>query len=183
MNEINRTGNDYIGYEYKELVVDKKQVSLYLDGFENFGWEIDTRHKVPEIVESNKGGKTTIRLKRDRKIMNKAELTRLQRNFEDCMRQLDILENSKSSMATVIALIIAVVGTAFMTCSVFAVTHEPPLMFLGAILGVFGFVGWGLPVFVYKKMVLSKTQEINPLIEIKQDEVYEICEKGHKLLL
>lgn len=183
MNEINRTGEGYIGYEYKELAVDKKQVSLYLDGFENFGWEIDTRHKQSEIVESSKSGKITLRLKRDRKIMNKAELTRLQRNFEDCMKQMEDLENSKTSLATVVSLIIAILGTAFIACSVFAVTHEPPLILLCVVLAIPGFVGWIVPLFAYKKLVRRKTQEINPLIEVKQDEVYEICEKGHKLLV
>lgn len=183
MNEINRAGEDYIGYEYKELVVEKKQVSLYLDGFENFGWEIDARHSQSEIVESNKSGKTVIRLRRNRKIMNKAELTRLQRNFEDCMKQIENLENSKSSMAIVVSLIIGIIGTAFIAGSVFAVTHEPPYILLCAVLAIPGFIGWAVPFFAYKKMVLRKTQEINPLIERKQDEIYEICEKGHKLLV
>ncbi|MDD3222879.1 MAG: hypothetical protein EOM34_10760 [Clostridia bacterium] len=181
MNEIYKTGNDYIGYEYKELVVEKKQVSFYLDGFENFGWEIDNRQ--PEIVESNKHGKTVIRLKRDRKIMNKAELTRLQRNFEDCMKQMDSLENSKTSLATVVALIIGILGTAFIACSVFAVTHEPPLILLCIILAIPGFVGWIAPFFVYKRLALNKARALAPLIEKKQDEIYEICEKGHKLLV
>ena len=181
MNEIKRASDDYIGYEYKELVVDKKQVSFYLDGFENFGWEID--EKYPPVVESNHSGKTVIKLKRNRKIMNKAELTRLQRNFEDCMRQIDSLENSKTSLATVTALIIAILGTAFMTCSTFSAVHEPPFILLCIVLAIPGFVGWILPVFAYRKIVRSKTQELAPLIEKKQDEAYEICEKGHKLLL
>lgn len=181
MNEIKRAGDNYIGYEYKELVVDKKQVSFYLDGFENFGWEIDERY--PQVVESNQNGKTIIKLKRNRKIMNKAELTRLQRNFEDCMRQIDSLEGSKTSLATVVALIIAILGTAFMTCATFAAVHEPPFILLCIVLAIPGFIGWFMPVFAYRKIVRTKTQELAPLIEKKQDEVYEICEKGHKLLI
>lgn len=178
---MNRGSNDFIGYEYKELVVDKSKVSLYMDGFENFGWEIDERQ--PRIVESNKAGKTVIRLKRNRKIMNKAELTRLQRNFEDCMRQMDSLESSKTSLATVVSLIIGILGTAFMACSTFAVVHEPPLILACVILAIPGFIGWITPVFLYKKIVLKKTVQLAPLLEKKQDELYEICEKGHKLLV
>ncbi|MDD3367673.1 MAG: hypothetical protein PHP50_02125 [Lachnospiraceae bacterium] len=181
MNEMNRAGADYIGYEYKELVVEKKEVSFYLDGFENFGWEIDERQ--PEIVESNKNGKTVIRLKRNRKIMNKAELTRLQRNFEDCMRQMNSLENSKTSLATAASLLLGILGTAFIAGSTFAVTHEPPLILLCIILAIPGFMGWLAPIFIYKRLVLKKTNELAPMIEQKQDEIYEICEKGHKLLL
>lgn len=181
MNEINRSGDDYIGYEYKELVVDKKQVSLYLDGFENFGWQVDERY--PEVVESNKNGKTLIRLKRNRKIMNKAELTRLQRNFEDCMKQIDSLENSKTSLATAMSLAIAIIGTAFVAGSTFAVTHNPPVIWLCILLAIPGFIGWISPIFTYKRMVLKKTEELAPLMEKKRDELYEICEKGHKLLV
>ena len=43
----------------------------------------------------------TLRLKRDRKIVNKTELTRLQRNFEACVREIQSLENSKTSKATI----------------------------------------------------------------------------------
>lgn len=182
MSEImNRKSPDYVGYEYKELTVDKDQVSYYLDGFENFGWEIDDRF--PKIAESNAAGKAVIRLKRNRKIMNKAELTRLQRNFEDCMRQISSLQSNKTSQATIVSLVIAIIGTAFMAGSVFAVTHEPPLILLCIVLAIPGFIGWLIPVFVYRKIVNKKTQELDFLIEKKREELDEICEKGYKLLI
>lgn len=67
-------------------------------------------------------GKNLLCLRRDRKIINKAELTRLQRNFEDCMRQVDMLERSKTSKASAAAISIGIIGTMFMAGSVFAVT-------------------------------------------------------------
>ncbi|MDD3339148.1 MAG: hypothetical protein PHS82_09865 [Lachnospiraceae bacterium] len=181
MNEINETSRGYIGYEYKELVLEKSQISFYIDGYENFGWEMDERQQNP--VESDKIGKATIRLKRDRKIMNKAELTRLQRHFEDCLKQVSMMEASKASAATAIALIIGLLGTAFMACSTFAVTHEPPFVLLCIVLAIPGFAGWVLPYFAYKKIVWKKSQELEPLIEQKREEIYEICEKGHNLLV
>lgn len=181
MNERNETSREYIGYEYKELVVDKSEISFYLDGYENFGWGLDERHQSP--VESSNKGKSVLRLKRDRKIMNKAELTRLQRHFEDCMNQINAMEASKNGTATMIALIIGILGTAFMACATFAIIHEPPRILLCIVLAIPGFVGWALPAFVYKKMVLKKSQELNPLIEEKREEIYEICEKGHNLLV
>ena len=60
-----------------------------------------------------KGGKTpgslasdklVIRLKRDRRIVNKAELTRLQRNFEACVREIEELEKRKTSAAAAAAI-------------------------------------------------------------------------------
>ena len=121
-------------------------------------------------------------MKRNRKIVNKMELTRLQRNFEACMAEIASLEKSKTSAATVYALIIALIGTAFMAGSTFAVTAPAPQILLCIILAVPGFIGWILPVFVYRRTVRKKTKELNPLIEEKYDEIYELCEKGSKLL-
>ena len=45
-----------------------------------------------------------------------------------------------------------------------------------------GFLGWILPYFLYKKIVRNQTEKLTPMIEAKYDEIYEICEKGNKLL-
>ncbi|OUQ20429.1 hypothetical protein B5E82_02935 [Lachnoclostridium sp. An138] len=36
--------------------------------------------------------------------------------------------------------------------------------------------------FLYKKLVRKRTEKAVPLIEIQFDEIYEICEKGHKFI-
>ena len=41
--------NTYIGYEYKEISVAAKDVSLFLDAYENFGW-------VPESPRRSRPG-------------------------------------------------------------------------------------------------------------------------------
>ena len=61
-----------------------------------------------------------MKFKRDRKVRNKAELTRLQRQFDSCVSEIESLERSKYLRASVFAYIIGVVGTAFMAGSVFA---------------------------------------------------------------
>ena len=122
-----------------------------------------------------------LRLKRNRKLVNKMELTRLQRNFEACVNEIETLEKSKTSQATVSALIIGILGTAFMAGSTFAVTAQPPQVILCIILAIPGFIGWLLPYFVYKRSVEKQTKKLTPLIEEKYDEIYEICEKGNKL--
>lgn len=118
---------EFVGYEYKEVITDKSRVSFLLDGYENFGWELDGN--ITEVFGENrnpvKQSNVILRLKRNRKIINKMELTRLQRNFESCVREIDMLEKSKTSAATIYALIIAVVGTAFMAGATFAVTAQP----------------------------------------------------------
>ena len=169
---------DFVGYDYREITVEKNQLSEYRDGYECFGWVLDENH--PELKESSK---VVLRFKRNRKIINKTELTRLQRHFEDCMRQISELERSKNRIGSIVALIIGIVGCAFMAGSVFAVTNHPPQIIACILLAIPGFAGWTLPFFLYRWATNKKTEQVNPLIDKKRDEAYEICEKGHKLLL
>lgn len=75
-----------------------------------------------------------------------------------------------------------ILGTAFMAGATFAVTAQPPHILLCIILAIPGFLGWILPYFLYKTAVRRQTEKMTPLIEEKYDEIYEICEKGNKLL-
>lgn len=178
MEKLERSSKSYVGYEYKEIRADGSNISFYLDCYENFGWVLD--ETASQMKES---GITTLCLKRDRKIINKQELTRLQRNFEDCMNQITSLENSKTSKATAYSLIIGFIGTVFMAGSVFAVTGQPPLIWLCILLGIPGIIGWTAPVLMYKYIVDRRAEVVNPLIDEKYDEIYEICEKGSKLIV
>lgn len=177
MDMTDRNNRSYIGFDYKEFMADSSRASMYIDGYQSFGWELDNNQN-----SSKEAGRVLFRLKRDRKIINKAELTRLQRNFEDCMRQVDILESSKTSKATGAAIAIGVIGTMFMAGSVFAVTAAPPIIWLCILLAVPAFAGWILPYFCFRSMVRKRTEIVTPLIESKYDEIYEICEKGNRLL-
>lgn len=175
-NEITKSGKDYIGYDYKTVITDSDKVSMYLDAYENFGWLPD------EVIQSRQIGYTvTLKLKRDRKILNKVELTRLQQHFEACMDEIAILEKSKTKMSTVYSITLGLIGTAFLAGSVFAVTNEPPLIFLCIILGVPGLIGWAIPYYLYRFLTKKRIAEVTPLIEQKYDEIHEICEKGRAL--
>lgn len=175
MSESGR--KDYIGYEYKEVTVPSEEASFYLDSYENFGWNADDR------VEAAYGAHlTTLHLKRDRRIINKMELTRLQQHFEACTNEIKALEQAKTSAAMVWALTVGIIGTAFMAGSTFAAVHQPPIIWLCILLAVPGFIGWILPRFVYNGIARKKAGELQPLIEAKREEIYEICKKGHSLL-
>lgn len=177
MGEITRGGNRFVGYEYMVVHADRENISLYLDSYESFGWIPDDN-----IQPTINVGKVIVKMKRDRKILNKAELTRLQRHFEACMEEIAKLEQSKHSAATMMSITVGLIGTAFMAGSTFAVTHEPPLILLCIVLAIPGFIGWILPYFRYNKTFKSRAAKINPLIEQKYDEIYDICEKGNALL-
>lgn len=174
---------EFIGYEYKTVTAESSRVSFLIDGYQCFGWEVDDNF--PYSQKSDNAGnqkKMLIRLKRSRKIINKMELTRLQRNFEACVGDIDTLENAKTSTAALCAVTTGLIGTAFMAGSVFAVTAEPPRVILCILLAIPAFLGWILPCFLYKSIVRKQTEKLTPLIEEKYDEIYAICEKGNKLL-
>lgn len=174
---------NFVGFEYKEIIADMGRVSFLLDGYESFGWEVDGKIQEAEnIGKADSRHKVTVYLKRNRKIVNKTELTRLQRNFEACLKEIDALEGSRTSTATMYALIFGIIGTAFMAGATFAVTAQPPHYVLCILLAIPGFLGWICPHFLYKKKAAERAEKITPLIEAKYDEIYEICEKGSKLL-
>lgn len=183
MDSTGRQQKSFVGYEYKEIVTDSSRFSFFLDGYESFGWVEDgslmeggtARNTAPQQ-------RVVLRMKRNRKIVNKVELTRLERNFEACVNEIDRLEKAKSSAATMYAIILGVIGTAFMAGSTFAVTAQPPSYILCILLAVPGFLGWIFPYFLYKRIAGKQAEKIAPLIEAKYDEIYEICEKGNKLL-
>ena len=168
---------DFVGYEYKEITAPTDRISSYIDCYESFGWQMD--ENMPTVSKMHQ---TTIRMKRDRKIVNKMELTRLQRHFEASTGEIETLEKSKTSAASIWAFIIGIIGTAFMVGATFAVTHEPPMILLCILLAIPGLIGWALPYFLYRRISVNQIKKIQPMIEAKQDEIYDICEKGHSLL-
>lgn len=174
---------NFVSYEYKEVVTESSRASLLIDGYENFGWELDEHLMESSVSKNHVGGnKAILRLKRNRKIINKAELTRLQRNFEACVNEIEALERSKTSEAMAYALALGIIGTAFMAGSTFAVTAQPPHIILCIVLAVPGFLGWIFPYFLYRKILQRRTEQVTPLIEEKYEEIYGLCEKGNKLL-
>lgn len=174
---MNGNKTNYTGYEYKEVTVPSGEASFYLDCYENFGWQQDAN-----FAEASGAHLTKLRMKRDRKILNKMELTRLQRHFESCTDEIERLEKSKTSKACGISLTVGFMGTVFMAGSTFAVVHEPPIICLCVLLAVPGFIGWILPYFLYRRIAGTKTKEMDLMIEAKREEIYEICERGHSLL-
>ena len=167
----------FVSYEYKEISVNGAYLSNYLDGYESFGWHVDREPGGPDMR-----GKVTLHLKRERHVLNKAELTRLQRQFEACMAAIQALEASKQSRATMVALSVALAGTAFMAGSTFAVTAEPPIIWLCVLLAIPGFLGWVAAYFVYRWVLQKRADEVAPLIEMKYDEMEETCRKGSELM-
>ncbi|MCL2519176.1 MAG: hypothetical protein FWF15_11490 [Oscillospiraceae bacterium] len=177
MNEIIKNSENFVGYEYKEVLTTREMEGVYTDGYTNFGWKLDGCS--PSILGLSG---VVLKFKRDRKIRNKAELSRLQRQFEAGITEINNLEKSKTSSAFIVAMTVGLIGTAFLAGATFAFIYANmiPLM---VVLALPGFIGWTLPYFLYKHTIAQKNKTVTPLIEQQYDAIYEICEKGHALLV
>ena len=165
----------FVGFEYMEVSAKHWMESLYVDSYENFGWEFEG-----EAARESAGGQVTLKFKRDRKLRNKAELTRLQRQFEACAQEIETLERSRTTTASIAAFTIGLAGTELLGGTMFAYLHGlRPLMVISA---VPGFLGWIAPYFCYQRLRQKREQRIAPLIEQKNDEIYSVCERGCRLL-
>lgn len=185
MNEHTQGGRGFIGYEYKSVTALRDMANLYIDCFPSFGWTLEEKGIGTPIVTRPADWLTPnkLRFKRDRKMVNKMELTRLQREFESRVNEICKLEDSKTASATIASIIVGIVGTAFLAGSVMAITLLAPINIpLSIILAVPGFIGCALPYFIYKRMSAKKDEQVTPLIEQQYDAIYETCEKANALL-
>ena len=175
MNQEN--AKSLMGYEYKDITVLESYASQFVECYRNFGWDEDKK-----IASSKTLGFATIRLKRNRKIINKMELTRLERHFEACATEIQIMEHSKANVATAGSLLLGLIGASFITGAVLSAIQDPPIVPACVVDGILGLLGMALPCTVYNRILKWRSEKMNPIIESKHDEVYDICKKGFELL-
>lgn len=195
---------DHTGYEYKQVTVDKSMESLWKDSMENFGWRAEVSEakivkRLPfalwimaaplsllpgrpfqrQLSDHASDSKVEITFKRNRKIARKQELNRLEDQYVHCARAIESLEASKGMTASVVSVLVGVVGTACLAAATFAWLAGMTPAFL--IAAVPGFLGWIIPYFLYRSMKASKERAIAPKIEAQHDTIYEICKSGSEL--
>ena len=175
MFENTSADNNFIGYEYRDIAVSRDMESLYADGYQNFGWTLDNASSSFIGLSS-----VTMKFKRNRKIRNKAELTRLQRQFDACVNEITAMEKSKETSAFIASMTVGLIGTAFLAGATFS--YLGGLIVLCVVLAIPGFIGWILPYFLHNSTYAKKAAKIMPLVEGKYDEIYEICERANNLL-
>lgn len=188
----NSETKDFVAYEYLSINVTSDKEALVMDCYENFGWMLTSSANNSGLVDkedyyinnSNVNGNKLINLKfkRDRKIPNKAKVVTLQKKFENSLKELKRLEKEPNSKGSFYAVVASVIGTIFLTISVFFITAANPIYFLGAIMGIIGLIGWFMAYPIYKK-VKTKQEEINAsLIEEQYNIIYDSCEQAQKAL-
>jgi hypothetical protein len=175
MNETTRNSENFIGYEYKDVLTTGEMEGVYADGYPNFGWQLDGSARSALGLSA-----VTLKFKRDRKIRNKSELSRLQRQFEGLVREIENLEKSKTSGAFIASMTVGLIGTVLLGGATFSYLGGMiPLML---VLAAPGFAGWILPYFIFKKMSAKRENVVSELVEKQYDAIYEVCEKAHALL-
>lgn len=185
----NSETKDFVAYEYLSMNVKSDQEPLYIDCYENFGWTVvnhtalvdkDDYYLNHSYINGNR--LVNIKFKRDRRIKKKAELLSLQRKLEGSLKEIERLENEPNATSIAWAMGFGLVGTIFLAISVFSITAENPIYFLGILTGVIGIVGWILPYFVYKKIKMDVEKENITLIDEEYNTIYDVCEQAKKLI-
>jgi len=166
--------NNFIGYEYKDITVRRDMETIYTDSYGSFGWKLDGINPSFSLTSVN------MKFKRNRKISNRSELNRLQREFESHVKEIEKLEDSKVITPSTVAYIIGLLGTALMAGATFS--YLAGMIPLCVILAIPGFIGWGVSYFAYLKIKRSRTEKATPIIDQQYDVIYEICEKASNLI-
>lgn len=134
MSQEHKLESSFVGYEYHSIAIECQMVSVYIDSYENFSWICDG------ALASEIGSKTVnMKFKQDRKICNKGEFTRLQRQFDTYVGEIVALEKSKKSYAIITAFTIDILGCTFLGSATFA--YLAGMMPLMIILEIPGFIG------------------------------------------
>lgn len=176
MMNNNTTNNSFVAYEYANIAARRSAESLYRDCYRSFGWEpADGRGEYltnPEMV--------SLKMKRDRRINNRSEVTNLQHRCESALENIDHLERQKITSAISTAIALGVAGTVFMALATFCYLWG--LIPLMVILAIPGFILWGVAYFAYNKVKKNKAAWNAPLIDAQYDIVYDTCEQAAALL-
>jgi len=174
MNESLNNKNSFTSYEYKDINIRRGMERLYADGYPSFGWTLDATE--PSLSLTN----ICFKFKRNRRIQNKAELTRLQQEFEGKAHEIEKLEESKAIAPSVIAYGLGIVGAAFTAGSILAFLSHSTVLCI--ILAIPALIGWIVPYFAFNKVKQNKEEKMAPIIDRQYDAIYEVCEQANRLL-
>lgn len=185
----NSVAKDFVVYDYLTIEVNPEQEQLYVDCYQNFGWEFvsssgnnpnqDYYVNNPNINQINL---VHIKFKRDRKIKNKAELLILQKKMESTLKKIDKLTKEPEMISTMYSMIIGIVGLAFFCFGVLSYIASNPIYILAVLNGIIGMAGFIGAFLINGKVKKQKQEQNEELIEKEYDLISEYCEKASKLL-
>lgn len=167
------TNKDYGSFDYRVIEGDDRELSVALDAFESFGWVVD---------ESAVREDGRIALRRSRALINRMELTRLQRNYESCLNEIRALDQSVTGTALTAAGFTAAIGLVFTAVALLFLLGAHPIYPAALILGIPGVVLLAAVYPLFRLLRSRRAAVVAPLREKKYDEIFILCKKGQKLL-
>lgn len=169
--------DDFIGYEYYDLTVSKSAASVYIDGYTNFGWNLDNAREMGKFVGKNR---VLIKFKRNRRLPNKDQIIKLQRQFDIKAAEIENLEKSKKTNASIVSYIVGVIGTTLMAASMFAYMEN--MVVLMIILAVPGFICWLGAYSIYQVVKQKQAIRKEPVINNSYEDLYDIANQAYKVM-
>lgn len=175
---------DNVTYEYLSLNIKDDLEPMYIDFYESLGWiSINTGKRDYYINSDPKKNLINIKFKRNRRIQNKEELNKLQKQMEEIMSNIEKIEKRPNTKATIYAMIVGIIGLGFMALALGASTGESMRIVPTVIFSVLTILCWSIPPFLYKEIVKKETEKIKVEIDKEHEKIYDICEKGKDILL
>lgn len=185
----NSITKDFIAYDYLKLEVLPDLEQLYVDCYQSFGWELTKVSEKTIDQDYYINGRTfiekplvTLKFKRNRKIKNKVELLKLQKNMEEAFKKIEKLNKEPELISTIYSVSLGVIGLLFIIFFILSLTSQNPLYILGIINGIIGIAGLILAYFMYNKKRKEIQAKNEILIEEQYNIIYENCEKANNLI-
>ena len=167
---MDKIKNVFIAYEYLNINVKHEHTSQMADCYKYFGWQIVDVRKEDYM-------KTNLQFKRNKDIANRNELNVLQEKFEQKFEQILNLEDSKTIIPVLTAIVCAVIGVVFIISAFFCyLGNHTAITFVLAIMGM---ITCGLSLTVYDKVKKRRTIKINARIEEIYNALCDICEDAN----
>ena len=169
-----------ITYDYKTVRVNRTMEAMLTDAYQNLGWEL-TNTTMAEGSLTN----VNVSFKRNRKIENKMELTKLQEKVDNILANIENLQTKKKNAGVVEGISTGVVGALIfgggMSMSMLN-TASVGLLVGGIAVGIVGIAVGLLGWLVFKKINKKKNTKIQPILESEFDKLADVCEQAHGLI-
>ncbi|WP_312072158.1 hypothetical protein [Anaerotignum propionicum] len=158
--------------EYIEVKINYKLYPMCIDCYHAFGWEdISTIRGITSVK---------LRLTRSKKIKNRVELCKLQRECEDALMGLERLLNLQNMKYIRVACVISTISILFSLITL--ITCFLRLFLLSVILSCLSVIGLGSIIFIHNKYIRIIKKEYVQEINEYYDKLYYLCNKAEQLI-
>lgn len=195
---------NFVAYEYKDITVRRDSAALYKDCLENFGWIPVEKHHAgygsnvlhfspaniaqhaTAFANMTSGDSVdavdmvTLKFKRDRRLNNKRELEKLERQWEEALAAIHKLEKRNQAQTMGISLGTGIIGTGFLALAVYNFIMANVV--LGVVFAIIGMIGWGIGFFANRNLAKRKAAQSEAAVQAQLDLAYSACEQAHALL-